>query len=80
MLEELKDARCVVGAKQVRRALAAGEAKKLFVAADADPALVAPLAELARERGLAVEEVPTMKALGAACAIAVKAACAAILV
>lgn len=78
-MEELKDARCVVGAKQVRRALASREAKKLFVAADADPALVGPLAELAREQGLTVEEAPTMKALGQACGIAVGAACCATL-
>ncbi len=79
MLEELNNAPCVVGAKQVRRALAAGKAKKLFVALDADPALVRPLTDLAGERGVPVEEVPDMKALGQACAIAVKAACAALL-
>ena len=70
MLEELNNAPCVVGAKQVRRALAAGKAKKLFVALDADPALVRPLTDLAGERGVPVEEVPD---------IAVKAACAALL-
>lgn len=79
MLEELKDAQRVVGVKQVRRTLCAREAKKLFVARDADPALTGPLTELAREQGLAVEEAPTMKALGQACGIAVGAACCATL-
>lgn len=77
-MEELKNARRVVGVKQVRRTLTAREAKRLFVARDADPSLTGPLAELAREQGLSVEEVPTMKALGQACGIAVGAACAAI--
>lgn len=77
-MEELKNARHVVGVKQVRRTLTAREAKRLFVARDADPSLTGPLAELAREQGLSVEEVPTMKALGQACGIAVGAACAAI--
>lgn len=79
MLEELKDARCVVGAKQVRRALAAGEAKKLFVAMDADPALTEPLARMAQELGIPALREATMAQLGAACGIAVGAACCAIL-
>ena len=79
-MEELTQARRVVGAKQTRRALAAGQVKKLFLAKDADPALTAPLAELARAAGVAAEEGATMAQLGAACQIAVGAACCAILI
>ncbi len=80
MLEEFKDARVVAGAKQTRRALAAGQVKKLFLAADADPALTEPLAQLAGDKGVSVERRAAMKELGAACGIAVGAACAAILI
>lgn len=79
MLEELKDAPRVTGAKQTRRALAAGQVKKLFLAADADPALTAPLAQMARESGVPVVGEFTMAQLGSACGIAVSAACAAVL-
>lgn len=79
MLEELTTATFVVGAKQTRRALTAGQVKKLFLARDADPALTAPLADLAGAAGVPVEKGLTMAQLGAACAIAVKAACCAIL-
>ncbi len=78
LLEELKGASFVAGAKQTRRAILSGQAKKLFLAADADPALTAPLAQLAREQGIPVETASDMRALGAACSIAVKAACAAV--
>lgn len=78
MLEELKGASFVVGAKQTRRAILSGQAKRLFLAADADPALTAPLAELAGERNISVETAADMRSLGAACGIAVKAACAAV--
>lgn len=79
LLEELKDAQRVVGVKQTRRALSAGQVKKLFLAVDADPALTAPLADLARTAGLPVEEGATMAQLGAACGIAVGAACCGVL-
>lgn len=79
MLEELTQAQRVVGVKQTRRALNAGQVKKLFLAADADPALTGPLAQLARSAAIPVEEVSAMAQLGAACGIAVGAACCAVL-
>ncbi len=79
MLEELRDAQRVVGVKQTRRALMAGQVKKLFLATDADPALTAPLAQLAGERGVSAQREATMAQLGAACGIAVGAACCAVL-
>lgn len=80
LLEELMTAPHVVGAKQTRRALAAGQVKTLFLARDADPALTDPLAELAAANGVAVEREAAMAQLGAACQIAVGAACCAILI
>ena len=43
MLEELSCENRVVGLKQTRRLLAAGHAGRVFLAKDADPALVEPL-------------------------------------
>ena len=80
-LDQIRSAtRCVAGVKQTRRALSAGQVKKLFLACDADPALTGPLAEMARSAGVPVEEGATMAQLGAACQIAVGAACCAILI
>ena len=77
MLNELTDAAKVAGVKQVRRALAGGQAKRLYLAKDADPQLTRPLERQAREHGAEVVWVDTMKALGRACGIAVGAAVAA---
>lgn len=79
MLEELKTAEKVVGIKQLRKALDAGNVKKVFIADDADPNLTVPVAERCRQQSVAVVSVPTMKQLGAACSISVGAAVAAIL-
>ena len=78
MLTELENAAKVVGVKQVRRALSAGQAKCLYLAKDADPQLTAPLERQAAERGVNVVWADSMKTLGRACGIAVGAAMAAI--
>ncbi|MCI6605251.1 MAG: ribosomal L7Ae/L30e/S12e/Gadd45 family protein [Clostridiales bacterium] len=80
MLEELKQGNTVVGIKQLRRALDGGKVKKVFLAEDADPILIDPVAQLCAEIGVECEAVQTMRALGAACGISVGAAAAAILV
>ena len=77
MLNELTRADKVVGVKQVRRALANGQAKRLYLAKDADPQLTRPLERQAQEAGVEVVWADTMKALGRACGIAVGAAVAA---
>ena len=79
MITELNNANKVVGAKQVRRALNDGRAGKVFLAADADPRVTEPLAQLAAEKAVPVEELPSMKELGAACGIAVGSAVAVLL-
>ncbi len=79
MLEELKTANKVVGIKQLRKALNSGEAKKVFIARDADPVLTEPLIKECEVLHVTVVSVPTMKQLGAACSISVDAAVAAII-
>ena len=78
MLSELQNSDKVVGVKQVRRALSAGQAKRLYLAKDADPQLTAPLERQAAEKGVDITWAESMKALGRACKIAVGAAVAAI--
>lgn len=68
-LNELAVPERVTGVRQVRRRLEAGELQKLFIARDADEALVAPLEAEARRRGIPVERADDMIRLGRACAI-----------
>ena len=79
MVSELSTPNKVVGAKQAKRALNDGRARKVFVAGDADPRVTQPLAQLAVDKRVPVELVPTMKELGAACGIAVGSAVAVLL-
>ena len=79
MIEELAGPNKVVGAKQVRRALKDRRAARLFMAVDADPRLLQPLVQEAVTQRVPVEQVPSMKQLGAACGIAVGSAVAALL-
>ena len=79
MLDELKQAKTVVGIKQLRRALKDGKAKTVYVAQNADPRLTDPIVEACKTDGIACIVVPTMQELGHACGIEVGAAAAAIL-
>lgn len=79
MVTELNAMNKVVGAKQAKRALNDGRARKVFVAGDADPRVTQPLAQLAVNLRVPVELVPTMRELGSACGIAVGSAVAVIL-
>lgn len=78
MLTELTNQAKVVGAKQVKRAVEAGTARKVFLAGDADPRVTEPVAALCGEKGVAVETVLSMRDIGKACGIAVGAAVAAL--
>ena len=60
MLHELNNADKLVGAKQAKRALNDGRAKKLFLAVDADPRVTEPLAALAGEKSVPVVEVSSL--------------------
>ena len=74
MLTDLTAAEKVVGAKQAKRALRDGKAKRVYLAQDADPRVTEPIAELCAQQGVPVEEVSKMKDLGLACGIHVGAA------
>ncbi len=79
MLDELKDAARVAGVKQLRRALAGGRARRVYLAKDADPQLTEPLARQAAEQGVETVWADSMKELGRACGLAVGTAAAAVL-
>ena len=79
MLTQLTASEKVVGAKQVKRALKDGRAKKVFWAENADPRVLQPLIQEAVRKGVPLQQVSTMKELGDACGISVGAAVAALL-
>jgi len=80
VLEELLNAkRKAVGVKQTIKAVQNGEAKVVFVAADADEHVLRPLRAAIAKRPVQVFEVESMKELGKACKIDVGAAASALL-
>jgi len=78
MLSMLSGSNKVVGAKQVLRAIEAGGVSRVFIAQDADMFVTRPVFDACRAAGIEIIEVPSMKALGEACGVQVKAAAAAI--
>ncbi|MBR2311078.1 MAG: ribosomal L7Ae/L30e/S12e/Gadd45 family protein [Oscillospiraceae bacterium] len=78
-LAELSRHKFVVGAKQLRKALKAGTASKVYLAEDADPAVTEPLAALCQENNVSVFWVRSMAELGKVCGIDVGAAAAAVI-
>lgn len=77
MLTELSAQSKVVGAKQVRRAVEAGRALRVYLAEDADLRVTEPIAALCNRKGVETESGCSMKELGKACGISVGAAVAA---
>ena len=73
MLLELASLEKVVGIKQSCKALRDGRARKVFLACDADPAMVEPVAAQCVGDGIPVETHYTMAQLGQACRITVGA-------
>lgn len=71
------ESRFVVGAKQLRKALQSGRARRVYLAEDADPAITAPLEEQCQSANIPCVWVATMRDLGSACGIEVGAAAAA---
>jgi large subunit ribosomal protein L7A len=69
----------IIGTNQTTKALQQLSVKTVFVAKDAESRVVNPVISLAREKGVPIEWVDTMKELGKACGIEVGAATAAIL-
>ena len=74
VLRELMNQDKVVGVKQSRRAIREGRAEKVLLAANADPALTGPIAQLCEERKISVENGFSMEELGKAAGIQVGAA------
>ena len=74
MLEQLRAAEKVIGAKQSRRAVRDALAQEVFLACDADPALTDPIAEQCSAAEVPVSREFTMKELGQASGIHVGAA------
>ncbi len=68
----------IVGAKQIRKALNAGKAHRVFLAENADPAITEPLVALCQQNHVLCTWVSDMSELGHACGIAVGAAAAAV--
>ena len=73
MITELASKAKVVGVKQSRKAITQGRAARVFLADDADPELMEPLAECAAAAGVPVERGHSMAELGQACRITVGA-------
>lgn len=74
MIAQLSSAAKVVGVKQSKKVIRDGGAKQVFIAADAERRITAPICELCEQHGVTVTEVPSMKELGQAVGIAVGAA------
>ena len=71
--------KCIVGTKQLRKALLAGTVQTVYLAQNADPAITEPLEALCLQNGIQPAWVPSMKELGKVCGIQVGASAAAIL-
>lgn len=80
MLERLKGSKDkVVGIKQTRKAIKEGYADLVFLAEDVDAHLYKEIKGLCDENHVEICYVKTMKELGEACGIDIKAASAALL-
>ena len=77
-MAEITGKKVVVGAKQLRKAMAAGRVRQAFLASNADPAITEPIAAMCRENGVSYGYVRSMAELGRACGIEVGAATAAL--
>lgn len=75
---DLSRQKIVVGAKQLRKALNAGNARQVYLAENADPAVTEPLAQMCETCAVAYSWVNSMTELGRACGIEVGTAAAAI--
>ncbi len=79
MISELASRRKVVGAKQSRKAVRGGTARKVYLACDADPAITDPMASECEAAGIPTVSDYTMAQLGTACRITVGASVVAVL-
>ena len=75
-LPDLTGARLLVGAKQLRKGILAGQVRAVYLAENADPNVTEPLAELCERFHIQPVRVRTKAELGRACGIEVGAAAA----
>ena len=75
---ELQKKKTVVGAKQLRKAVTSGQAKYVFLAENADPAITEPIEKMCLEMNIQISWVRSKADLGRACGIEVGAAAAAV--
>ncbi|MDD3268053.1 MAG: ribosomal L7Ae/L30e/S12e/Gadd45 family protein [Syntrophomonadaceae bacterium] len=79
-LEEVKNSTTrVIGSKQVKKALAKGGVKKVYIAADAEHHIVEPLKKLCQQQQVEFIMAESMVELGRACGIDVGSATVALL-
>ena len=78
VLPDLTKEQIVVGTKQLKKAVASGRARYVFLAENADPAITEPLEEMCSKSNIQITWVRTMAELGRACGIEVGAAAAAV--
>ena len=79
MLLELQTKSKVIGVKQSAKAVRADQARCVYLAEDADPALLAPIEDQCCEKEIHLIRVESMALLGQACGIDVGAAVAVVL-
>ncbi len=77
-LTALSQGKSAVGARQIRKALNVGCARRVYLAQNADPALTEPLEVLCQRNGVEYIWIRSMTDLGRACGIEVGAAAAAV--
>ena len=75
---DLTSKKVIVGSKQLKKALNRGDARYVYLAENADPAITIPLEELCRQKNIHFTWVRSMDDLGRACGIEVGAAAAAV--
>ena len=78
MEKEISQHKVIVGTKQLKKALAAGRAHRVYLARNADPAITDLLGQMCRQNNIQIAWVPSMSELGHACGIEVGAAAAAV--
>lgn len=78
-LEEIKNGNKVIGTKQVKKAIARGFVKRVFIAGDAEPHVIEPIKEMCADYQVEIEVVEKMEILGKACGIEVGSAAVALL-
>jgi large subunit ribosomal protein L7A len=78
-LEEIKNGNKVIGTKQVKKAIARGSVKRVFIAGDAEPHVIEPIKEMCATHQVEIELVEKMETLGKACGIEVGSAAVALL-